>query len=395
MARMAVRGTGGPVVPPPKIRIQEFNAQRLAQMPELERVMKDAAAVVQLEFLQGLAALHDPARFPVESAAGQPSLAKAAQEWAAGLSNLKRRQVAERAAGALPANLAAVANRFELNVRDRRPIHQQLPKLTVDRPGSEVVARQLQSFLGPAGDDRFLSRLRERKATRQAPQPQQAVDQKIDQVLFRIHRLTCVADTSERFRDEISFTGVASDDEGNTTVFPADYLGKFKKGDFVDFNPPKVLATFKRDDLVNDFPHTFQASIVLSELELPNVKDLRDVLFKIYTAMLLAGYGIQAGALIVTIVAAVAGFAVSAPLLLAAAIVGGVIALAGLLIGVLSTTQLVAPEVFPTQAAVLNIPTSDTTFDGELVSPLASLDFVAFEGHYRLDYTFELKVIQG
>lgn len=72
------------------------------------------------------------------------------------------------------------------------------------------------------------------------------------------------------------------------------------------------------------------------------------------------------------------------------ALIGAAVALLGLAVGMLSVSEAVAPEIFPSQSAVITLPDNSSGFDGLLVSPLDTLIFQAFGGHYQLDFTWEL-----
>jgi hypothetical protein len=97
------------------------------------------------------------------------------------------------------------------------------------------------------------------------------------------------------------------------------------------------------------------------------------------------------GGLIVEILLAIAGASLAA--VTAAAFVawaGIAIAVVGLVVGIISIFVVLSPEVFPVQIGTIALPEADSNFDGELISPVFKLDFEAFGGHYRLQYTWEL-----
>lgn len=363
-----------------------LNRQLLDQHPAVKTLIQEVGTLVQLEAIQAIR-LYDnndkpplkrrtpirtenegndsPMKRKLQSPVG--TVQDAADRWLDRLPATKRQQVLARAKN--PATLTAdqkrVLQAYQLNLNSPIPIADQLT------PAAQA---QLQA-MAPAMDT--LNTLRSR-----SNQSAQLDNIKNEKLIFRINRVLCVKDTREMFKDEIAVGGTAFDDEGNQVEIANRFVAEFKDGDEKRFNPPLPLASFDLLTLANDYPHTFTVMLGMAEIDRGGFQEfVQSLSGRVHELIYGIGmYGLMlSGSLVVGL----------------APIVGIVLIVAGAIVVGLLFVGLNEDELFPSQAALLELPDAAATFNGQLVSPVLSLEYKEHNGHYIVEYTWEIVKVEG
>ncbi|WP_406495669.1 hypothetical protein OHB06_34895 [Streptomyces sp. NBC_01604] len=99
------------------------------------------------------------------------------------------------------------------------------------------------------------------------------------QLELRLHRVKCLDDTSELFKDEIGLGGTAVDESGDVEKFPTFKVRSFKKGGVQTYTPPRRLVRFSLTEGPVRFPKTYFVTLVLAELDQGGFSDFVNGLY--------------------------------------------------------------------------------------------------------------------
>jgi hypothetical protein len=248
---------------------------------QLRTVLAEAATAVQLAFDRALAHRAAPETYPLPR---RPDA----------LERRINRQVGKLSAEALGQARDAALARLAAPPAQRRAHYGRLADIDVKSrvPTVDQVRSLPRLDIAGAAHDQLLARIRRaapragRPAGRPGPsarkkqKPDPAFGGPPEWLVLRAKRLHCIADTSERFRDEIEIAGVSTDlCSGECTMLPPQKLGKWKKGQNQALNPVRTLARYRLGDGPEAAP--FIATLVLAEADLGglagHVRDLHTV----------------------------------------------------------------------------------------------------------------------
>jgi len=208
---------------------------------------------------------------------------------------------------------------------------------------------------------------------------------------FRLHRVKCVDETNPEWwgDDEIGAGGVAINWDSESSEISEFRVGNsFDDGESKTYDPPRVMKSFSLDGAT--YPCDFSVVMALAEKDNGGlskfIEDLWDAI-KSHVDAILKAVGTAAGLAAGTAVGGATGTAIGGPL---GALIGAALgAILGALIGWLISA--LKDDIFEPQAAALHLPNSLSAFSGgSLTSPLMTLDFRDFGGHYRAYYSWRL-----
>jgi hypothetical protein len=200
-----------------------------------------------------------------------------------------------------------------------------------------------------------------------------ATAEALTKLRLRIHRVTCVDETSELGADEIDAAGVSVDESGDTNKIAAFRVRSFHSGDVQNYEPPRQFTSFSLTEGTVQFPKSYFVTLALAEVDWGGFdKFLNDLLAKVKTEVVAA------------IVAAIGG-AIGSP--------GGPI---GIVIGIAvgwAVTQIFeylksawGDELFRPVTVSAVVPSLTSRWSGEPYSPEHTVQFAGHGGSYKLAY---------
>jgi hypothetical protein len=213
-------------------------------------------------------------------------------------------------------------------------------------------------------------------------------------VRLRLHKITCLDNTSEVGQDEMAFGGVAVGPDGTLKkVNQQEIPVKFKDpGDAYTFQPVYTLSEYSLTRAPS-YPLGVLFELALCEKDSGGFSDFLQDLWeavKDHVEAILIAVGAAAGAAIGAQVGTAVG-SIAGPIgtvigLALGAIVGGVIG------AIIKSFQ---DEIFTVKELSLALGTATATFDGALTSATESCDFIGYGGHYRAYYSWQLTQVVG
>ena len=208
-------------------------------------------------------------------------------------------------------------------------------------------------------------------------------------VRLRLHKITCLDNTSEIDKDEIAFGGVAVGPDG--TLKKVNRQGipvKFKDpGDAYTFQPVYTLCEYSLTHAPS-YPLGVLFELAVCEEDSGGFSNFLQELWdavKDHVEAILIAVGAAAGSAI--------GAAVGGSIGTIAGPIGTVIGLAlGAIVGgvVSAIIKSFQDDIFTVKELSLALGTATATFDGTLTSPTESCDFIGYGGHYRAYYSWQL-----
>ncbi|WP_406120508.1 hypothetical protein OIE52_50520 [Streptomyces canus] len=99
------------------------------------------------------------------------------------------------------------------------------------------------------------------------------------QVELRLHRVKCLEETNEFFKDEIGLGGTAIDESGDVEKISTFKVRSFHTGGVQTYTPPRRLVRFSLTEGPVKFPKTYFVALVLAELDQGGFSDFVNRLY--------------------------------------------------------------------------------------------------------------------
>lgn len=99
------------------------------------------------------------------------------------------------------------------------------------------------------------------------------------QLELRLHRVKCLEETNELFKDEIGLGGTAVDESGDVEKFATFKVRSFHTGGVQTYTPPRRLVRFSLTEGPVKFPKTYFVTLVLAELDQGGFSDFVNRLY--------------------------------------------------------------------------------------------------------------------
>ncbi|MEV6171431.1 hypothetical protein AB0L99_24775 [Streptomyces sp. NPDC051954] len=109
--------------------------------------------------------------------------------------------------------------------------------------------------------------LREVPATAVPESAQAATAVPLNKLKLRLHRVTCVEETSELGSDEIDYGAIETDESGDTRKISPFRVGSFDDGDVHTYAPPRQVTFFSLTESTVQFPKSYFVTMALAEVD--------------------------------------------------------------------------------------------------------------------------------